>query len=73
LAASDYNKKLIVKEGAAETIINLLIESNNNSSGKGKGNSSSYPANGQTYGPIIKSEMTAALAILALSGKYYYS
>jgi len=66
LAASDYNKKLIVKEGAAETIINLLIESNNNSSGKGKGSSNSYN-NGQTYGPIIKSEMTAALAILALS------
>jgi len=68
LAASDYNKKLIVKEGAAETIINLLIESNNNSSGKGKATSTSYLPNGQTYGPIIKSEMTAALAILALSG-----
>jgi len=67
LAASDYNKKLIIKEGAAETIINLLIESNNNSNDKGKGASNSYLAHGQTYGPIIKSEMTAALAILALS------
>ncbi|ORX83681.1 vacuolar protein 8 [Anaeromyces robustus] len=67
LAASDYNKMLIIKEGAAETIINLLIESENNSTGKGKGTSTSYLANGQTFGPIIKSEMTAALAILALS------
>lgn len=67
LAASDYNKITIIKEGAAKTIINLLIESNHNSTNKGKTPSSAYSAHGQVFGPIIKSEMTAALAILALS------